>query len=500
MAIRPCVFYNSSMRFILTFLITISLLSSVFTLPVVAANNLFGVHLLDPSEIHSAAPIVNGNGGDWGYVTIPIRANDRDLKKWQKFMDDARTLHIIPIVRLAAVPQNSHWRLPSFDEILDFSNFLNDLVWPTQTKYIVAFNEPNHSREWGNVLDPVGYAAILDFAIDRFKSLDPDFFILPAAMDASAPNNSTSLSGGNYLQQMLKSAPQLAEKIDGLNSHSYPNPDFSGAPTQTHPKSIAGFRHELSHWRRYTDRKLPVFITETGWRMDTIPPVSVASFYNQAFTKVWTDSQVVAVTPFLLSAHEGEFQKFSLLNRDGSLTEPAKMIASLPKSAGTPALETSVSSTPSAVAFVPASLPTPAKLINLDPFVDKIHSTLRNLSGKRNLVIRGTAIDADFANSNSERAKGLSGRSALGTNSGMLFTYPKPGIYTFWMKDMQFSLDFIWIKDDRVVQLDLNIPPPASGQSPTILTPAQELDSVLEVNAGFVRIHGIEIGDIVEEK
>src|SRR3990172_13014425 len=61
-------------------------------------NNKIGIHILFPSEIHKAKDMINSNGGDWGYVTIPIQAGDKDIRKWQNFMDEARSLHLIPIL------------------------------------------------------------------------------------------------------------------------------------------------------------------------------------------------------------------------------------------------------------------------------------------------------------------------------------------------------------------------------------------------------------------
>ena len=53
--------------------------------PASVPNNRVGVHILDPNEINDAAKLINSSGGDWGYVTIPIRSNDRDRDKWLKF-------------------------------------------------------------------------------------------------------------------------------------------------------------------------------------------------------------------------------------------------------------------------------------------------------------------------------------------------------------------------------------------------------------------------------
>src|ERR1035437_9417263 len=65
------------------------------------ANNIFGIHILFPEELNEAAKLVNSNNGDWGYVTIPIQASDKNIDKWQKFMDDCKRYHLIPILRLA---------------------------------------------------------------------------------------------------------------------------------------------------------------------------------------------------------------------------------------------------------------------------------------------------------------------------------------------------------------------------------------------------------------
>ena len=103
--------------------------------PLSSPNNKIGVHILFASEINKAAELVNSNGGDWGYVVIPIQSGDRDLEKWQKFMNDARKLHVIPIIRLATEGDyfnTSVWRKPSEEDVLDFANFLNSLEWPVK--------------------------------------------------------------------------------------------------------------------------------------------------------------------------------------------------------------------------------------------------------------------------------------------------------------------------------------------------------------------------------
>ncbi len=105
-------------------------------------------------------------------------------------------------------------------------------------------------------------------------------------------------------------------------------------------------------------------------------------------------------------------------------------------------------------------------------------------------------ITIEIADTESARVEGLSGRSALSENAGMLFVFDVADYHTFWMKDMQFPIDIIWIRDGLVVGVSENLMP--EGPNPTaIYAPPKPVDSVLEVFAGFVEEHGIRAGDAV---
>jgi uncharacterized membrane protein (UPF0127 family) len=83
----------------------------------------------------------------------------------------------------------------------------------------------------------------------------------------------------------------------------------------------------------------------------------------------------------------------------------------------------------------------------------------------------------------------------------MLFVFEQPGRFTFWMFEMQFPLDLVWISAGcAVVDLTQNAPPPQPGQSPGDLPryqPAEPVQYVLEVNAGVIESAGIAVGDPV---
>lgn len=95
-----------------------------------------------------------------------------------------------------------------------------------------------------------------------------------------------------------------------------------------------------------------------------------------------------------------------------------------------------------------------------------------------------------------DRSRGLSGFTSLPADQGMLFIFPNSDYHTFWMNGMKFPLDFIWIRDEKVIDMTENIPHPQSPlEAPHVVKPAQEVDMVLEVNAGFVARENIALGD-----
>src|SRR5207237_665424 len=109
--------------------------------PLAVPNNKIGIHILFDSELQQAAQLINSNGGDWGYITIPIQAGDRDLVKWQQFMNAAKQYHVIPILRLATEGDYFNtkvWSKPSPADIMDFANFLNSLTWPVKNRYVIV--------------------------------------------------------------------------------------------------------------------------------------------------------------------------------------------------------------------------------------------------------------------------------------------------------------------------------------------------------------------------
>lgn len=119
---------------------------------------------------------------------------------------------------------------------------------------------------------------------------------------------------------------------------------------------------------------------------------------------------------------------------------------------------------------------------------------------EESLSVDGVTFTVEIASSPLEEARGLSFRPSLGVNDGMLFTFGSGGVQTFWMKDMNFPLDMIWISGNTVVGFAQDAPPPAPGiqlwQLPIFSSP-DNTDKVLEVNAGTVAKYNIKVGDTV---
>ena len=91
-------------------------------------------------------------------------------------------------------------------------------------------------------------------------------------------------------------------------------------------------------------------------------------------------------------------------------------------------------------------------------------------------------IRTEVVSSDQEQEKGLSGRECIGPNHGMLFIFSEPGRYNFWMKDMKFPIDILWLDSEKkVIEVTADISPDSYPQTFTSANPASY---VLEVKAG----------------
>lgn len=107
----------------------------------------------------------------------------------------------------------------------------------------------------------------------------------------------------------------------------------------------------------------------------------------------------------------------------------------------------------------------------------------------------GFKITAELAVTDEQRQQGLMYRQGMKEDQGMLFIFEVEDFYSFWMKNMLFSLDLLWLDSNRqIVHIEENIPPCASDPCPSY-EPARPARYVLELVSGSVKKHGLKLGD-----
>ena len=96
----------------------------------------------------------------------------------------------------------------------------------------------------------------------------------------------------------------------------------------------------------------------------------------------------------------------------------------------------------------------------------------------------GEEIPVEVADTLRKRSLGLGKRTSLKKGWGMLFVFEKRKPHRFWMKDMQFPLDIIWLDNHRIVHIIHNAKPTNSRDVPEVMTSPVPVNFVLEIAAG----------------
>jgi uncharacterized membrane protein (UPF0127 family) len=107
------------------------------------------------------------------------------------------------------------------------------------------------------------------------------------------------------------------------------------------------------------------------------------------------------------------------------------------------------------------------------------------------IIINNQTFTVVVADTPKKQIQGLSGTLTL-PHDGMLFVFDTPGKPSFWMKDMHYSLDFIWLDaDKKVVDTSENISPQTF---PNTISPNTDSKYVLETKAGFAKEYDVKVG------
>jgi uncharacterized protein len=121
------------------------------------------------------------------------------------------------------------------------------------------------------------------------------------------------------------------------------------------------------------------------------------------------------------------------------------------------------------------------------------HDDTPVILGKESSISVGTTtIAVEIVRTDEEKARGLSGREELPAGHGMLFVFTEPDFHSFWMKDMKFAIDIIWLDELlRITHIEKNVQP---DSYPKIFKPLEKSLYALEVTAGFSEQKGLTVG------
>lgn len=270
-----------------------------------------GIATVADSDLYDGAALVNGTGGEYGYIVMVMELNDLNFDKWQGVMDKFRKLKIIPIFRIATKIENGSWARPTRQDAIKLAHFLNKLNMPVDQTIVQLFNEPNHAKEWGGAVDPKNYAETVVFFSETLRNLIDNVVILSAATDQQAPQSGNQYNdAGIFIKKVKEAVPNFLDHIDGHAVHCY-NHSFSASGFSISGRSsVKCYEWELSQYQ--SDK--PVYITETGWIGDQR---LVADNMMRAYEEVWmSDNRVRVVAPFLLTYLTEPFKNFSWRNPD----------------------------------------------------------------------------------------------------------------------------------------------------------------------------------------
>ncbi|MBI2086633.1 MAG: DUF192 domain-containing protein [Candidatus Zambryskibacteria bacterium] len=119
----------------------------------------------------------------------------------------------------------------------------------------------------------------------------------------------------------------------------------------------------------------------------------------------------------------------------------------------------------------------------------------QNYIGRTYVVVGKNNIEVEIADTEEERAQGLSDKGTLETGHGVLFIFDEPAKYGFWMKNMHFPIDIVWIDENwKVVGIERLINP---NTYPKAFYPPDNIKYVLEIPAGEAQKYDIDIGQFI---
>jgi len=132
-----------------------------------------------------------------------------------------------------------------------------------------------------------------------------------------------------------------------------------------------------------------------------------------------------------------------------------------------------------------------------------VNQNNREKEGLKKVKVGEKELWVEILETGIQKTKGLSGKEELAEDVGFLFVYEKPEAVNFWMKDMLFLIDIIWIANDKIVGIEEGVSPPLPGtldKDLAIYRSPKPVNYVLETNAGWCKKNNIKIDDVFSFK
>jgi uncharacterized membrane protein (UPF0127 family) len=123
------------------------------------------------------------------------------------------------------------------------------------------------------------------------------------------------------------------------------------------------------------------------------------------------------------------------------------------------------------------------------------------LETKASATIKNQTFYIDVVKEQKNKQIGLSTKNSITQNYGMYFPFEKSDYHAFWMKNMKFPIDIIFLQDDIVVSIFSNIPAPKSkNEALPFYQPTEPANAVLEISAGLSQKLDLKKGDKITFK
>jgi hypothetical protein len=287
-------------------------------------NPKMGVHTrlsdeVEPWKIQRTLQMVREMGAPWIVEYFPWaysepQAGRYDWSHADLVVDHARRQGLTVVARLGLVPE---WARPKEstntylgeERFPDFARFVGQFVrhFRGRVAYIIVWNEPNLSLEWGyRPVDPEGYVRLLRLSYKAAKEADSTVQVLAGALapTLAPPGSAEGMDDLMYLQRMYDAGARDAFDILALHAYGWSFPPDEPAA----PDAINFARVELARavMVRNGDEDKPAIITEGGWNdhprwTKAVRPAQRIAYTVRAYEKAaseWPWCRAVALWAF----------------------------------------------------------------------------------------------------------------------------------------------------------------------------------------------------------